>query len=92
MTTQDSTDLDRLQQRIAEGEIDAAVKEIAGAYDEHPEDPQVRWIFGLVMLQAKQRQKEAFEAWESLVEEYPQIANQLGIPARLEAAKRFMKP
>ncbi|MEQ9501930.1 MAG: tetratricopeptide repeat protein [Deltaproteobacteria bacterium] len=77
---------------LAQGKIDDAAKMIEGAYDDHPTDPQVRWMFGTVMLQAQRRQREAIEAWESLVEEYPDIAGQLGIPQRLEAAKKFMGP
>lgn len=77
---------------LAQDRVDDAAKEIEGAFDAHPTDPQVRWMFGTVMLKAGRRQKEAIEAWESLVEEYPDIAAQLGIPQRLEAAKKFMGP
>lgn len=77
---------------LAEGNISEAAKLIEATYDDHPTDPQVRWMFGTVMLRAERRQREAIEAWESLVEEYPDIAAQLGIPQRLEAAKKFMGP
>jgi Flp pilus assembly protein TadD len=68
-----------------------AVTTVERAYRVAPEDPQVRWAFGLIMLQARRRTDEAVKAWESLVAEEPDLAERLRLPERLESIRQFMK-
>jgi len=53
-----------------------------------PEDPQVRFMFGSILLRADERTDEAIAAWQSLLRDQPEIAEQLGIRERLAAVRR----
>lgn|GEM_PF-2162854 len=77
--------------QMAQGKTDAAVASIEKAYAVDAKDPQVRWAFGNIMLQTRKRTEEAVKAWTSLVQDEPEYAKQLGIPARLEALSKFGK-
>jgi predicted Zn-dependent protease len=71
-----------------QGKVAEAVTTIDQAWAEAPSDPQVRLVFGSVMLQAGERRDEAIAAWEALVRDSPQVAEQYGISERLAALRR----
>ena len=68
-----------------------AVKTIEHAYALDKTDAQVRWAFGLIMIQNKKRLTEALAGWEALNNDDPEYAKRLGIPERLAVIKKFMK-
>ena len=70
------------QNKLAE-----AVKEIEIAKAKGPEEPQVKWVFGLVMLANKTKTSEAMEAWRSLIVEEPDFATQLDLKSKLKEAE-----
>jgi tetratricopeptide (TPR) repeat protein len=53
-----------------------------------PKDPQVRYVFGLIYLEDKTKQKEALESWASLLADDPGYAAQLKLADRMKALKK----
>jgi predicted Zn-dependent protease len=76
----------------AQGKVPAAVEVIEAVWADAPGDPQVRLVFGSVMLQAGERRDEAVAAWESLVRDAPQVAQQYQISERLAALRNGEDP
>lgn len=70
------------------GERERALRTIDRAMALGPEDPQVRFMFGSILLRADERTDEAIAAWQSLLRDQPEIAEQLGIRERLAAVRR----
>lgn len=75
--------------QLAQGKQAEAVKNIEKAWTVDPKDPQVRWAFGRIMLDARKRTDEAIQAWKDLLREEPDYAQQLEIPQRLEQVEKF---
>jgi tetratricopeptide (TPR) repeat protein len=73
---------------FAQGRQPDAVKTVEQAHRLDPRDPQVRWAFGLIMLRNRTRTEEAVAAWESLLAEDPEYADQLRIPELLDAYRK----
>lgn len=76
---------------LAEAELEAGRQEAAIATAEKawrldPEDPQVRYVFGLVMLRSQRRGEEALEAWRALLRDTPEYAERLGVDQLLRRA------
>ena len=67
--------------------LDDAVTTIEKAWAEDASDPQVRWIFGVVMIQKRKRLPEAVQAWEALARDTPQYAEQLDLKKKIASAK-----
>lgn len=53
-----------------------------------PDDPQVRFMFGALLLRAGTRIEEATSAWQALLRDQPEVAEQLGIRERLASLQR----
>lgn len=79
----------RAQARLSQGRAEQAVIDIEKAFAVAPDDPQVRWAFGLIMTTVRHRPADAVSAWEALVRDAPDYARSLRVPERLEAVKRF---
>jgi len=62
------------------------------AYKLDNTDPQVRWVFGLVMLRNTQRANEGLAAWEALLKDNPEYGDQLKLRERIDAARKFLAP
>ena len=75
---------------FAQNRLDDAVTTIEKAWTNDPKDAQVRWVFGLVMLQARKRTSDAIAAWEALQRDTPEYARQLQIDVKLQSARKFM--
>jgi len=61
------------------------------AYDLAPTHPQVRWVFGLIMLKRGRQIGPALEAWKALAKEEPEYAKQLGVIRTLDAIDQMRK-
>ncbi len=72
---------------FAQRRLPEAVTTIESAWKQDPKDAQVRWVYGLVMLEAGKR-PEAISAWEALARDNPDYAAQLKLADRLSAAKK----
>jgi cytochrome c-type biogenesis protein CcmH/NrfG len=68
------------------------VQAVEKAYQLDPQDPQVRWAFGLIMLRNQIKMAEAIGAWEALLRDDPEYAQRLGLKDRIEQIKKFMAP
>lgn len=68
-----------------------AIEQIEVAYEVKPDAPEVRWAFGLIMLENRKRTEDAVAAWEALAKDTPEYAAQLQVPARLQAIKKYSK-
>lgn len=66
------------------GEARQAVEE---AWKLDRADPQVRYTYGLIMLEEPGKKAEALAAWEALVAAEPEYAEQLKLKERIAAAK-----
>ncbi len=77
--------------QFSQGKKKAAIENIEKAYAADPNDPQVRWAFGRIMIEERRRTDEAVAAWKALIKDEPEYANQLGVPQRLEALSKFGK-
>ncbi len=73
----------------AQGKEAEAVREIEAVFADSPTDPQVRFVFGALMLRSDERRAEAIAAWEALVRDTPDIAEDLGLPERLAALRQI---
>lgn len=76
---------------FAQDKADEAVQPAELAYELKPTDPEVRWVFGLVMLSKNKRTEDATAAWEALIKDTPDYAKQLGVPDRLKIIKAYSK-
>lgn len=89
----DAITLAELGRLLLEGENpDEALKLVDQAWTLAPEEPQVRFAFGLVNLRNRRRGKEALEAWQALLQDSPQYARELGVERLLEEAIADQKP
>ena len=61
------------------------------AYELAPKEPEVRWVFGLVMLAKNKRTDDAIAAWEAIIKDTPDYAQQLGLAERLKVIKTYTK-
>ncbi|MBX2814263.1 MAG: tetratricopeptide repeat protein, partial [Myxococcales bacterium] len=57
-----------------------------------PNDPQVRFAFGFVLLQARKRPKEAIEAWRDLQKDHPDFARKSGVTEMLKTIDNATSP
>lgn len=76
---------------FAQEKNDDAVSPAELAYELKPTDPEVRWVFGLVMLSKNKRADDAIAAWEALIKDSPDYAKQLGVAERLKVIKTYTK-
>ena len=81
----------RAEARFAQGPLrhPEAAADIEKAFSVAPQDPQVRWVFGLIMTAVGRRTQEGVAAWEALSRDEPEYARILRIPERLEAIKKL---
>lgn len=77
-------DLARLQ--LEQSRLEEAVTTVEKAWSIDPQNAQVRFSFGLVMLRAQRRGKEALQAWHDLMKDSPDYAKELGVEKLLNAA------
>jgi hypothetical protein len=61
------------------------------AYELMPTEPEIRWVFGLVMLAKNKRTDDAIAAWEAIIKDTPEYAEQLGLADRLKVIKTYTK-
>lgn len=76
---------------FAQEKAEDALKPAELAYELLPTDPEVRWVFGLVMLSKNKRVDDAMAAWDALIKDTPDYAKGLGVPERLKIIKAYTK-
>ncbi|MBK8013726.1 MAG: tetratricopeptide repeat protein [Deltaproteobacteria bacterium] len=59
------------------------------AYRQAPTDPEVRYVFGLIMLKSGRNPEIGLSAWKALARDDPEYAARLGLPASIEQLERF---
>lgn len=72
--------------------FDEAEKWVEKAKAGAPNNPQVRFAFGYVLLNARKRPEEALEAWKSLQKDHPDYAKRVGVTDILAAMKNRPNP
>lgn len=72
-----------------QGKVDLAVSTAEKAYQLDSNDPEARFVLGMVLIQSGRDPARGVEAWRALQRDQPQLAEQLGVNKMLESAAKL---